>query len=175
MSINYREWKNQARYYGAREAEDPNWQRRVHSMMVHTNLLPKRRGRSPMFFNNFKNGINPTDSDLLNLDDVPLNLGSNDNELQVDPLGKDEKRKSPKKDGKDGKGDFDSNSYFMLRPLRREPSEMYETPIMQELLGKDKSFNFCSFITILRTLCLCVIYLLISGKEPIRSVFRYRG
>ena len=101
-----------------------------------------------MFFNNFKNGINPTDSDLLNLDDVPLNLGSNDNELQVDPLGKDEKRKSPKKDGKDGKGDFDSNSYFMLRPLRREPSEMYETPIMQELLGKDKSFNFCSFITI---------------------------
>ena len=140
MSINFREWKNQARYHDAREAGDPNWQRHVHSMMVHTNLLPKRQGRSPMFFRNFKNGINPSDSDLLNLDDVPLNLGTNDNESLVDPFGKDEKRKGPKKDGKDGKGDFDSNSYFMLRPLRREPSAMYETPIMQEFLGKDKTY-----------------------------------
>ena len=95
-----------------------------------------------MFFQNFKNGIYPSDSDLMNLDDVPLNLGTNDNELQVDPFGRDEKRKSPKKDGKDGKGDFDSNSYFMLRPLRREPSEIYETPILQELLGKHKSHHF---------------------------------
>ena len=95
-----------------------------------------------MFFQNFKNGIYPSDSDLMNLDDVPLNLGTNDNELQVDPFGRDEKRKGPKKDGKDGKGDFDSNSYFMLRPLRREPSEIYKTPILQELLGKHKSHHY---------------------------------
>ena len=47
---------------------------------------------------------------------------------------KDEKRNSSPK--KNGKGEFDSNSYFMLRPLRREPMEQHERSDMSRFIGK---------------------------------------
>ena len=67
---------------------------------------------------------------------MPLNLDTNDYEPKEIQYLRDEKRNDPKKDGKDAKGDFDSNSYFMLRPLRRESIDDYETPIESTILGK---------------------------------------
>ena len=52
----------------------------------------------------------------------------------VDSSQKDEKRNSSPK--KNGKGEFDSNSYFMLRPLRREPMQQHERSDMSRFIGK---------------------------------------
>ena len=141
MGINYRPWKEHTPYFGKDFGEnDPIWQRIIHSMMVRPNHIPKRFGRSPMFYHNFK----PKASDLAieslmpKTENLPLNLESNIYESPEIQSTREGKRNEPKKDGKDAKGDFDSNSYFMLRPLRREPVESYETPIMSAILGKYK-------------------------------------
>ena len=52
----------------------------------------------------------------------------------VESSQRDEKRNSSPK--KNGKGNFDSNSYFMLRPLRREPMEQHERSDMSRFIGK---------------------------------------
>ena len=133
MGVNFRTWNNKAPFFGSTEPSDPNWHRRVYSMMVHTNQLPKR---SPMLYY----GIKPKTFDLASqnlmpkMEDAPLNMENEYESLDI-PSRRDEKRNEPTKDGKDGKGDFDSNSYFMLRPLRREPLEMYDTPILSAFLG----------------------------------------
>ena len=53
-------------------------------------------------------------------------------------VSEDKRNTQPKNSGetgKDGKDDFDSNSYFMLRPLRRIPQEKEDRPNMFNILG----------------------------------------
>ena len=144
MGINLRAWKNQAPYFRSGEVNDPKWHRFVQTMMNHPNFLPKRLGRSPiLYYPNHINRFNPEDLDLANQasksENMPLNFDTNDYEPKEIQSFRDEKRNDPKKDGKDAKGDFDSNSYFMLRPLRRESIDDYETPIASTILGKERN------------------------------------
>ena len=142
MGINLRAWKNQAPYFRSGEVYDPKWHRIVQTMMNHPNFLPKRQGRSPILFRPFT-GFNPENFDLATQvsksEDMPLDLDTNDYESKETQSFRDKKRNDPKKDGKDAKGDFDSNSYFMLRPLRRESIDDYETPITSTILGKNRN------------------------------------
>ena len=71
-----------------------------------------------------------THADAMNLDQ---SIGHN-RQKAVDSSQRDEKRNSSPK--KNGKGEFDSNSYFMLRPLRREPMEQHERSYMSRFIGK---------------------------------------
>ena len=50
-------------------------------------------------------------------------------------FSEDKRNKQPKKSGETGKDDFDSNSYFMLRPLRRIPQENDDGQKMFNILG----------------------------------------
>ena len=135
MGVNYPPWMEHKPYFG--KENDPRWHRIVHSMMVHPNLLPKRFGRDPSLYHNVND---LAIEDLIpKTEGLPLNLETNNYELPEIQSFRDEKRNEPRKDRKDvkdAKGDFDSNSYFMLRPLRREPAEIYKTPIMSAILGK---------------------------------------
>ena len=71
-----------------------------------------------------------TYADVMNLEQ---SIGHN-RQNAVDSSQKDEKRNSSPK--KNGKGEFDSNSYFMLRPLRREPMQQHERSEMSRFIGK---------------------------------------
>ena len=68
-------------------------------------------------------------ADLMNLEQ---SIGHN-RQKQVESSQRDEKRNSSPK--KNGKGEFDSNSYFMLRPLRREPMEQHERSDISRFIG----------------------------------------
>ena len=110
----------------------------------------------PMFYSGYKNpvtiGIQEPESDESK---VAERLSASE----------DKRNKEPKKSGGNGKDDFDSNSYFMLRPLRRAPPETDDRQKMFNILGNStkiaKYYFTVRFLRMLNFIILPIIEIIL--------------
>lgn len=160
----------------------PRNYKNFHSLYPNLALFPDRWNShrvafKPLFYSGYKS---PQRIGTQDNERSPSNTEMGESEAPDSLSSREDKRnKQPKKSGESGKDDFDSNSYFMLRPLRRLPMEQYDGQKMSNILGMStkiiKFYSQFHFYFILMFIYICKYTFLITGQEPIWNGFRYHA
>ena len=108
--------------------------------------ISRRFAFKPFFYSGYKS---PLKTFIEDNEKVIENVKLDGSEVpEIISATQDKRNKQPKKTGKEEKDDFDSNSYFMLRPLRRLPLEQNDQGKMYKILGKyTNCFNFLKLLS----------------------------